>query len=242
MNAFQAWKSVLERVVPVFFPPEVVVQIKALACELPASKGLPFLRLSCADIAREAQHSGLVATISGKTVWRSLNEDAIRPWHHRCWIFSRDPEFTLKAGRILDLYARQWDGKPLSINESVISADEKTSIQARHRIHSTLAPKPDRPMRVKHEYKNSGALAYLAALDVHRLKLFGRCEASTGIAAFERLVAQVMSQPPYCDAQRVFWIIDNGSSHRGIRCVHRLQAAYPNLVAVHGPVHASWLN
>jgi len=242
MNAFQAWKSVLARVGPVFFPPEVVVQIKALACELPASKGLPLSRLSCADIAREAQHSGLVAAISGKTVWRWLNEDAIRPWHHRCWIFPRDPEFTLKAGRILDLYARQWDGKPLSINEFVISADEKTSIQARHRIHPTLAPKPDQPMRVEHEYKRSGALAYLAALDVHRLKLFGRCEASTGIAAFERLVAQVMSQPPYADSQRVFWIIDNGSSHRGTRCVNRLQAAYPNLVPVHGPVHASWLN
>lgn len=242
MNAFQAWKSVLERVAPMFFPPEVVVQIKALACELPASKGLPLSRLSCEDIAREAQHSGLVATISGKTVWRWLNEDAIRPWHHRCWIFPRDPDFTLKAGRILDLYARQWDGKPLSINEFVISADEKTSIQARHRIHPTLAPNPDQPMRVEHEYKRSGALAYLAALDVHRLKLFGRCEASTGIAAFERLVAQVMSQPPYGDAQRVFWIIDNGSSHRGTRCVHRLQAAYPNLVPIHGPVHASWLN
>jgi hypothetical protein len=82
----------------------------------------------------------------------------------------------------------------------------------------------------------------LAALDVHRAKLFGRCEATTGIAPFDRLVAQVMSQPPYRDARRVFWILDNGSSHRGAPCVRRLQAAYPNLVPVHSPVHASWLN
>jgi hypothetical protein len=96
--------------------------------------------------------------------------------------------------------------------------------------------------RVEHEYTRGGAWAYLAALDVHRAQLFGRCEATTGIAPFERLVTQVMTQPPYRDARRVFWIMDNGSSHRGTPCIRRLQAAYPTLVPVHGPVHASWLN
>ena len=75
-----------------------------------------------------------------------------------------------------------------------------------------------------------------------RAKVFGRCEKHTGIVPFGRLVTQVMTQPPYCTARRVFWIMDNGSSHRGAPCVRRLQAAYPNLVPVHGPVHASWLN
>ena len=51
-----------------------------------------------------------------------------------------------------------------------------------------------------------------------------------------------MTLPPYRDARRVFWIVDNGSSHRGARAVERLQRQYPNLVLVHGPVHASWLN
>jgi DDE superfamily endonuclease len=85
-------------------------------------------------------------------------------------------------------------------------------------------------------------VAYLAALDVHRAKLFGRCEQTTGIEPFGRLVAQVMSRAPYCNARRVFWIMDNGSSHRGQPCVRRLKTAFPNLVPVHGPIHASWLN
>ena len=97
-------------------------------------------------------------------------------------------------------------------------------------------------MRVEHAYVRGGAWAYLAALDVHRAKVFGRCEDTTGIAPFERLVDQVMSQPPYRDARRVFWIMDNGSSHRGEACVRRLTHAHPRLVPVHGPVHASWLN
>lgn len=236
------WKSARGRAAPRFFPPEVVVQVKAIACELPAKRGLPLSRLSAADIVREAQRSGLVATLSDKTVWRWLHEDAIRPWQHRSWIFPRDPEFVPKAGRILDLYARQWEGRRLQDNEFVLSADEKTSIQARIRKHPSSPAGPGQVARVEHEYRRGGAWAYLAALDVHRAKLFGRCEPSTGIAPFDRLVTQVMTQPPYRDAHRVFWIMDNSSSHRGAPCVRRLQSAFPNLVPVHGPVHASWLN
>ncbi len=242
MNAWPASTSVPARAVPELFPPEVVVQVKALACELPATLGVPLSRLSTADIAREVRHAGIVATISDKTVWRWLHADAIRPWQHRTWIFPRDPAFALKAGRILDLYARQWQGRPLDANDFVLSTDEKTSIQARVRMHPSAPTAPGRSMRIEHEYRRGGAWAYLAALDVHRAKVFGRCEPKTGIAPFDRLVAQVMSQSPYREARRVFWIMDNGSSHRGEASVQRLRTVYPTLVPVHGPVHASWLN
>jgi hypothetical protein len=145
INACLAWRSDPGRDAPRFFPPEVVVQIKAVACELPSTLGLPLSRLSTADIVREVQRCGIVASISNKTVWRWLNEDAIRPWQHRCWIFPRGPDFASKAGRILDLYARQWEGRCLRSDEFVISADEKTSIQARIRKHSSLPTGPRPP-------------------------------------------------------------------------------------------------
>ena len=132
--------------------------------------------------------------------------------------------------------------QPLSPDEFVLSADEKTSIQARARCHPTLPSQSGLSVRVEHEYRRLGAWAYLAAWDVHRAKLFGRCESQTGMAPFGRLVDQVMTQPPYTQARRVFWIVDNGSSHRGAACAARLQEKYPQLVVVHGPVHASWLN
>ena len=219
-----------------------MVQVKALACELPALHDLPLSHWSSPDIARQVCQSGLVATISGSTIWRWLHEDAIRPWHHRTWIFPRDPQFAAKAGRLLDLYARIWKGKALRSDEFVISADEKTSIQARRRIHATAPPQPHRPMLVEHEYARCGAWAYLAALDVHHARVFGRCETTTGIAPFDRLVEQVMTRPPYNEARRVFWIVDNGSSHRGATSVARLQNKFRRLALVHGPVHASWLN
>jgi hypothetical protein len=218
------------------------MEIKAMACELPKTCGLPLSRFSGADLAREAVKRGIVATISGATIWRWLRQDAIRPWQYRSWIFPRDPDFAVKAGRVLDLYARTWEGQPLGAEDFVVCADEKTSIQARARCHRTLPPQPGRTERVEHEYARRGALAYLAAWDVHRAKLFGRCEEHSGIAAFDRLVAQVMAEEPYASARRVFLITDKGSSHRGARCVERLRRQWPTLIPVHLPTHASWLD
>lgn len=239
-NVWPASKINHARAGPELFPPEVVVTVKALACEPPTCG--PLARWSTSELAAAAHRSGLVASISGSTIWRWLHEDAIRPWFHRSWIFPRDPDFARKAGRILDLYERIWEGQPLGADDFVISADEKTSIQARRRCHPTLPPAPGAVMKVEHQYERAGAWAYLAALDVQQARLFGRCEPTTGIAPFGRLVKQVMTAPPYRDARRVFWIVDNGSSHRGARAVERLQRQHPNLVLVHGPIHASWLN
>jgi hypothetical protein len=220
----------------------VVVAVKALACELPRRLGVPLSRLHVPEIATEVITRGIVAEISGTTIWRWLSEDAIRPWRQRSWIFPRDPDFEVKAGRVLDLYAHCWEGKALGEHDYVISADEKTSIQARIRRHPTLAPASTRTMRVEHEYDRGGALAYLAAWDVHRAKVFGRCEPTTGIEYFGRLVNQVMSVEPYTSARRVYWVVDNGSSHRGQRAVDRLQQSWPTARLVQLPVHASWLN
>ena len=97
-------------------------------------------------------------------------------------------------------------------------------------------------MRIEFEYERGGALQYLAAWDVHRARLFGRCEPRTGIVPFGRLVEQVMVQEPYRSARRVFWIVDNGSSHRGQASIERLEGKHPRLRLIHLPIHASWLN
>ena len=127
----------------------------------------------------------------------------------------------------------------------MISAEEKTSIQARRRLHPTEPCKPGRATRVENRYKRGGAWVYLSALDVHPARVFGRCESENGIAPFDRWVEPVMTRPPYNAARRVFGIVDNGSVHRGQRSVERLRQQYPRhpqLQLVHTPTHASWLN
>jgi len=150
--------------------------------------GVPLSRWSGAELAAEVVTRGLAEAISASTVRRWLSADAIKPWQHRSWIFPRDPQFEVKAARALDLYARQWQGRPLGQDEYVISADEKSQLQALRRRHDGEPPGPGRTRRVEFEYTRGGTLAYFAAYDVHRAQVIGATAPTTGIEPFTDLV------------------------------------------------------
>ena len=212
-----------------------------MACEVIAESKEPLSRQSLGDLVRRSE-TALDKQISRSTVWRMLHEAAIKPWQHESWLFPRDPLFAEKAGPILDLYAGHWDGQRLGPKDFVLSMDEKTSIQARGRRHDEMPPEPKRTRRIESEYKRNGALQYLAAWDVHRGIVMGRCEKKTGIKPFGLLVDQVLEQPPYADATRLFFVVDNGSSHRGQASVERMRRRDKRIILLHTPIHASWLN
>ena len=133
---------------PVGFTAAQVAEVKALACTPPTETGVPLARWSTAELATEAVRQGLVETISASTVGRWLASDAIKPWQHRSWIFPRAPDFATKAARVLDLYERRWQGVELGEDEYVISADEKSQLQALRRRHRGLSAAPGRTRRV----------------------------------------------------------------------------------------------
>ena len=227
---------------PRTFGPAVVAGVKALACEPPEQREVPLSRWSSHELAAQAVTEGLVDAISSSTVRRWLHADAIKPWRYRSWIFPRDPKFAEKTARVLDLYASVFDGVPLGPNDYVISADEKSQLQALHRCHPGRPAGPGHLARVEFEYERGGTLAYMGAYDVHRARLIGKVADKTGIVPFMELVDKVMTQEPYASARRVYWVVDNGSSHIGQRSIDRMTAAWPNARLVHLPVHASWLN
>lgn len=227
---------------PKVFTDLQAAQVKALACELPAESGVALSRWSHTDLACQAVSRQVVESISASTVRRWLSDDAIKPWQHRSWIFPRDPQFAAKAARVLDLYARTWQGRELGPDEYVISADEKSQLQALRRRHPDLPAGPGRVRRVEFEYRRGGTLAYFAAYDVHHARVLGRIADKTGIVPFTELVEQVMTTEPYASAKRVFWVVDNGSSHAGQASIDRMKKAWPTAELVHLPVHASWLN
>ena len=215
--------------------------IQSLACEVVAETEQPLSRQSLADLTNRAKQT-LGRRISRSTVWRVLHDAAIKPWQYDHWIFPRDPAFAKKAARLLDVYAGRWEGQALGPKDFVLSSDEKTSIQARRRCHTETPPRAKRRRRIEPEYKRMGAFQYLAAWDVRRGMVLGRCEAKTGIEPFGRLVEQILDQKPYSEAERLFLVVDNGSSHRGQAAVERLRARDRRLILIHTPVHASWLN
>ena len=227
---------------PRMFGSAVVAGVKALACEPPEQRQVPLSRWSSHELAAQAVTEGLVDSISSSTVRRWLHADAIKPWRYRSWIFPRDPDFAAKAARVLDLYARVVDGVPLGLDDYVISADEKSQLQALRRCHPGRPAGPRHLSKVEFEYERGGTLAYMGAYDVHRAHLYGTIADKTGIVPFMELVDKVMTQEPYASARTVYWVVDNGSSHIGKRSIDRMTAAWPNARLVHLPVHASWLN
>ena len=171
------------------FPPEQVAEVKAIACELPVTHGLPLSRFTRTELHRLVVERG-VTDASASTIWRWLHEDAIKPWQQRCWLFMRDPAFREKAGRVLDLYQRRFEGGRLLPDELVVCADEKSQLQALGRRHETVLAGRERPALVEFEYRRHGTLAYLAGWDVHHANLFDRVEPKTGIEPFGRPPAQ----------------------------------------------------
>jgi transposase len=216
--------------------------VVALACQLPAATGVPLSRWTGPELLAEVTRAGTDCELSASSVLRILAEHPVKPWQYQSWIWPRDPDFEAKAAVILDLYQGYWQGTRLQPGDRILSVDAKPSIQARSRCRPTVPAARGRPVRVEHEYVRHGALALLAALDVHTGKVFAATPDTTGIAPFMDLMSQVMTRPEYQDAPRVFVIVDNGSDHRGQAAAARLRDAYPNAIMIHTPVHASWLN
>jgi transposase len=216
--------------------------VVALACQLPAATGVPLSRWTGPELLAEVIKAGLGRQLSVSSVLRILAEHPVKPWQYQSWISPRDPDFAARASVILDLYQGFYRGKRLRPGDRILAVDAKPSIQARGRCRPTAPAARGKPVRVEHEYVRHGALALLAALDVHTGKVFAATPATTGIVPFMDLIGQVMTLPEYKDAPRVFVIVDNGSDHRGQAAVRRLHDAWPNAIMIHTPVHASWLN
>jgi transposase len=232
--------------------------VKALACETrvdraarptpapdaPASARpvprLPLSRFSIADVCEQAQELGI--PMSYTTVWRTLTQDALRPWLHEQWLFPKDPRLVEKATPVLELYHRSWQGQPLGPGDYVLCADEMTGLQAISRIHGTLPAGPKRRRRFEFEYERHGTLCYLAFLDVFSGKVYGETSPKSGIEPFEQALAHLLAQRPYQEAERLFLIVDNGSSHHPSTSPARIRIQFPRVEVVHLPIHSSWLN
>lgn len=216
--------------------------VVALACQLPAATGVPLSRWTGPELLAEVTRAAPEEKLSASSVLRILAEHPVKPWQYQSWLFPRDPGFAAKAAVILDLYQGFYQGQRLQPGDRILSVDAKPSIQARGRCRPTAPAARGRPVRTEHEYVRHGALALLAALDVHTGKVTAATPDTTGIVPFMDLIGQVMKRHEYRDAPRVFVIVDNGSDHRGQAAIDRLRDAYPNAVMIHTPVHASWLN
>jgi hypothetical protein len=226
---------------PVTYGAKERAQVVAIVCETLDEHKLPLSRFSITDLQRIVVKEEGLARLSHASLGRILNQNVLKPWQYRYWLFPRDPDFVTTACVVLDLYAGFWQGQRLGPDEYLLSADEK-SIQVLARCHPSLLASPGHQQRVEFEYERLGTVAYHAAWDVFRAKIFGRVAPNTCIATFNQLLELVMTQQPYQSSTRSFWIVDGGCAHHPSTFPARLHSMYPNAVAVSLPTHSSWLN
>lgn len=226
---------------PLTYGPVQKAQVVAAVCEILHEQPPPLSRFALSDLGQLVRPRTGLSQLSQASLGRILDQNALKPWHYRYWLFPRDPDFVAKAGVVLDLYAGLGQGQRWGVNEYVLSADEKT-IQVLARCHPSIMASPGHRARVEFEYERLGTVAYLAAWDVFGAKIYGRLAPTTDIVNFNHRLEPVMSQPPYRDAARTFWIVDSGRAHHRNTFPARLKSLYPTAVAVPVPIHASWLN
>jgi hypothetical protein len=224
---------------PRIYPDSTRALVTAIACELPANRGLPLSRLSSADIHDQAVQE-LDPCPARSTIAAWLRQAAIRPWTVASWVTPRDPQFKQKAARVCDLYTGTWEDEPLTDGDVIVCADEKTGIQARSRRKTP--PGPGKSVRIEHQYDRNGTTIYQAAFIAGTGGVIGHCVDRNTRANFETLVEEVMADPICQNADRVFWIVDNGSAHHPATFRWWLEEEYPTAIGLHLPTGASWLN
>jgi hypothetical protein len=165
-----------------------VVAIKALACELPAKTDTPLARWQCPDLARAAVESGIVASISGTTIWRWLSSDAIKPWQHRSWIFPRDPDFAAKAARVLDLYGRRFDDLALVDACRRLASPRRVGVRGRMRDVCRCWARNGRDISDRHEIKGVEATPSPRVHDGVRVFCGGRQDSTSKLVSSQRSV------------------------------------------------------
>jgi len=202
---------------------------------------LDTIRKSAIDLHQQLKEIFGSLTPCLSSVYSMLKRNKLRPWLYRSWVHIRDPNFFKKAAVVLDLYHGFYNGVKLGIDEYILSADEMTQIQVLERM--VTPTQSGQRTRVDYEYKRHGTIGLHAAINVLTGKVYHRFPKASNKKEFREFVREIMKQEPFASAKRVFWVVDNGPCHHPSTFDAWLTKEFNGrAVAVHTPVHASWLN
>jgi hypothetical protein len=191
------------------FPPVQQHQIVTLATQVPVEQGHPLTQWSMTDLVRAAVEQTIVASISPVTIWRLLEQAAIKPhrWHY--WLNSTDPQFAAKMQELVDLYLQAL--AMYQRGEILLCVDEKTSIQALERKHPTILGQAGSITKIEHEYTRHGTRCLTAGFEVATGQVLGMLTANRPAEVFAEFVRRVCDR--YAQAPRLHLVLDNLSTH-----------------------------
>ena len=123
---------------PAVFTAVQVAQVKALACTPPKDSGLPLSRWSCPELARQAVSGGICERSRPRRCAGGCPRTPSNRGSTSRGSSSPTPTSQPKAQRVLDLYQRIWDGKPLG-------RERLRDLRRREDLHPGPLPLPPHP-------------------------------------------------------------------------------------------------
>jgi transposase len=203
-NDLKAYKIKNAAVDRPIFPPEELHKVVALATCPPEDAQRPVNRWTIADLTEEV-HQQRISMMSASSVWRLLDQAALKPHKWVYWLNSPDPDFESKMLHIVDLYLHPpTDGL-------LFSLDEKTGIQALERKYPDQSSQPGQSYRREHSYHRHGTQDLLAAFEVSSGNVFAKTLDGHSAVYWESFIKELVSKYP--QHQKLHFIQDNYATH-----------------------------
>jgi hypothetical protein len=191
------------------FPPSDPVEVVSLATQKPAARHCPATRWSIDDWVAARRPQPAAPAMSRSTLWRILDDAALKPHRSVYGLNSHAPDFDTKARSLCDLYVNA-----LRLSHAgglVICVDEKTGLQILQRKYPTPLAQPGQPETREQEYLRHGVRARLASFVVPTGQVLWHCGLTRTSDDFVAPLRAVVAQRP--TMARYDWVLANLNTH-----------------------------
>ena len=170
---------------------------------------------------------------SQNLVFRVLRANGLKPHLVRTFKISNDPRFEEKLRDVVGLYLNPPE------HALVISADEKTSIQALDRTQPELPIKKGRCGTITHDYKRNGTTTLFAAIEMAAGRVISTCMEKHRHQEWIKFLKLIDKETP--SDLDLHLIVDNYATHKHEKVKTWLKR-HPRFHMHFTPTSSSWLN
>jgi transposase len=171
--------------------------------------------------------------VSQSMVHRVWQANGLKPHLVTTFKVSNDPHFEEKLRDVVGLYLNPPE------NALVLSADEKTSIQALDRTQPGLPLKRGRSGTMTHDYKRNGTTTLFAAIELGHGEVIATCMKQHRHQEWIKFLRMIDEQTP--KELDLHLIVDNYATHKHEK-VKRWLKRHPRFHVHFIPTSSSWLN
>ncbi len=194
---------------PGAFPPDELVAVVNLATRKTEEHDQPATRWSLDDLTATILNDAHRRAMSRSTIWRILDEAALKPHQSVYWLNSHDPDFDATAQAICRLYVNA--PRLYQQGRLLICCDEKTGMQILQRKYPTQPAQPGKPEKREFEYIRHGTRALITSFAVPTGEVVWDLGLTRTSEDFGKHIGHVATH--FHEFDHFDWVVDNLNTH-----------------------------